>query len=383
MTRLSKVTPEIASALVDPSSRAPLAEVAGGIAPAAWLDDQGLAPIARTGPARPRADNVTGLLADHAGHVAFPVVNGVPVLMWPDAYVPAAGATPPADMDDRLYAEAYAEMAFYNVVSGERATDIHKTDIHGRLSRVASEGDASAFPEPLDLWIESIHDSAAQTGVYRYLAPLEGKTFMQLGGDGRHAIVALLAGARQAVLLTPMIGEAEFCHALAVSLNLQDRLSCVLGLAEALPFADGVFDAIYSPGCLHHMRLDVALPEIRRVLATGGAFAAHEPWRTPIYGVGTWLFGKREHGLINRSQNVYCSPLTPERLAPLATNFPDHVTRNHGPVTRYLLIVLDKLGLRWPQRSMIDIAAWDDRLAHRLHIPSDWGGSIMVGGRKV
>jgi SAM-dependent methyltransferase len=383
MTRLSKVTPEIAPLLIDPASRASLHEIVDGITPSAWLDEHGLAPIQRVGPARPRAEGVTDLLADEAHGVAFPVVNGIPVLMWPDAYVPMALETPPADMDDRLYAEAYAEMAFYNVASAQQAADICKTDIHRRLRRVADEGDAKTFPDPVDLWIESVHDSAAQTGVYRYLGPLEGKTFMQLGGDGRHAIIALLAGARQAVLVTPMIGEAEFCYALAVTLNLQDRLSCVLGLAEALPFSDGMFDAIYSPGCLHHMRLDVALPEIRRVLTKGGAFAAHEPWRTPIYGIGTWLFGKREHGLINRSQNVYCSPLTPERLAPLATNFSDHVTRNHGPVTRYLLIVLDKLGLRWPQRAMIGIAAWDDRVAHRLRIPSGWGGSIMVGGRKA
>jgi SAM-dependent methyltransferase len=383
MTKMTKVTPEIAAILTNPDDGAPLREVADGSTPAAWLAERRLAPIRRTGAERPRAEGVTSLLIDATAGVAFPVVNGAPVLMWPDAYVPASGAVPPADMGDHLYAEAYAEMAFYNVASGSQVADIRKTEIYGRLRRMADAGQPGAFPEPLDLWIESVHDSAAQVGVYRYLAPLQDKTFMQLGGDGRHAIVALLAGARQAVLLTPMIGEVEFCHALAAALGVADRLSCVLGLAEALPFADGVFDAIYSPGCLHHMRLDVALPEIRRVLATGGAFAAHEPWRTPIYGVGTWLFGKREHGLINRTQSVYCSPLTPERLAPLAINFPDHVTRNHGPVARYFLIVLDKLGLRWPQRSMINIAAWDDRLAHRLHIPSDWGGSIMVGGRKV
>jgi ubiquinone/menaquinone biosynthesis C-methylase UbiE len=68
---------------------------------------------------------------------------------------------------------------------------------------------------------------------------------------------------------------------------------------EQLPFDGEVFDAIYSGGCLHHMLTELAGPEIQRVLAAGGRFAAVEPWQTVIHRVGTRIVRKRE-------KNAYC-----------------------------------------------------------------------------
>ena len=46
---------------------------------------------------------------------------------------------------------------------------------------------------------------------------------------------------------------------------------------EALPFADGTFDAVVGNAVLHHLRLDRAVPELLRVLAPGGRICFAEP----------------------------------------------------------------------------------------------------------
>ena len=51
------------------------------------------------------------------------------------------------------------------------------------------------------------------------------------------------------------------------------------------------------------MTTELAMPEIARVLKPGGRFSAMDPWRAPLYAIGTKILGKRE-------VNVYCRPLT-------------------------------------------------------------------------
>jgi SAM-dependent methyltransferase len=49
-------------------------------------------------------------------------------------------------------------------------------------------------------------------------------------------------------------------------------LEGVEGSAETIPFADGVADAVVAGSSLHWFELDLALPEIHRVLRPGGTF---------------------------------------------------------------------------------------------------------------
>jgi SAM-dependent methyltransferase len=51
----------------------------------------------------------------------------------------------------------------------------------------------------------------------------------------------------------------------------------VRGNAQMLPFADGTFDAVYGCSILHHLDLEVALREVRRVLRPGGRLVFSEP----------------------------------------------------------------------------------------------------------
>ena len=101
----------------------------------------------------------------------------------------------------------------------------------------------------------------------------------------------LLAGAAEAWVMTPMLGEVYCSIALAKEAGVVDRLRCVVGVAEEIPLAGDMFDAIYSGGCVHHMTTELAMPEIARVLKSGGRFASADPWRAPLHSIGKKFLG--------------------------------------------------------------------------------------------
>lgn len=56
-----------------------------------------------------------------------------------------------------------------------------------------------------------------------------------------------------------------------------DGVRLVRADAEVLPFPDGAFDVVYGCSVLHHLDLEVALSEVRRVLRPGGRLVFSEP----------------------------------------------------------------------------------------------------------
>lgn len=302
----------------------------------------------------PYADATTVLLrSDDAA--AYPVVSGVPILMAPEVM---ATRIPHPDLRDRRWAEAYDEMEFYN-----QAADDFSGDLAANTREVFSLG------RPLDAsWVDSGYDAAAQLEAFENIAPIEGKVVLQLGGKGGKAIKFLHGGAKEAWLVAPMLSEVLYARELAERVGVEDRFTGVVAVAEQLPFPAETVDAMYAGGCLHHMATEYAAPEIKRVLASGGAFSAVEPWKTTLHTVGTRLIGKRE-------ANAYCRPLTLERLEPLRQEFDTVQFRHHGPFLRYVALALAKVTKREISgRTGLRLGKVDDRLP----LPKRLGGSIAV-----
>lgn len=369
-----RTTDRAVSLLACPRTHAPLYPSRGG---------ESFRPIERTGFQAPQIGVTAELFVTQGGNCAFPVTDGFPALMWPEALLPQ-GHGQKVDLRDFRYWEAYSEMEFYNPVSYAGAENIKSTAGYATLKKLIDDKiDPEKFPEPEFHWLDFGFDMQSSLDCLRYIAPVAGKVVVQLGGQGRGAVRLLLAGAAEAILVTPMVGECAFAWRLAESLGVADRLSCVLGLGEEIPLRDEAVDVIISLGCLHHMRLDLALPEIRRVLKIGGKFAALDPWRAPLYGMGTKLFGKREQGIFNRSKSVFCQPLTGERLSSLRELFPTHIVRNHGPLLRYPLLALNKLGFGFSKGAMLKLSRWDDSLGRFIGLSDNWGGSVMIGGQRI
>lgn len=328
--------------------------------------DQASPPFGVTEPVLMRAD----------GRLAYPIVEGVPILLAPEALGRARDGRP-FDLDDPRYAEAYLEMKFYNQVAGEEAKNIRAAESFKLIQPVlnASRFELQTFPGPRSVWLDATYDCAAQWDAYRHLGSLPGRRVMQLGGKGIHAVKLLLGGAAEAWVVTPMLGEIQCAMALAEAAGVADGLRFAVAVGEELPFADNAFDGIYCGGCLHHMQTEIALPEISRVLTPGGAFAAVEPWKAPLYTLGTTLFGKRERG-------AFCRPLTQARIAPLKDTFADHAVIQHGTLTRYPLLALAKLGLSSSMQTVWRLNRMDDALCSLLPGFRRMGSSVVCLGRK-
>ncbi len=245
------------------------------------------------------------------GGCAYPVVDGIPILLAPEQITPA-NRPQSFDLEDVKYAEAYQEMTFYNKVGESEAAEIRQSQAYQVTEPVIrlEPNERTRFAEPTAAWLDCVPDCKAQYESYRYLGPVAGKRVLHLGGKGIHAVKMLLAGAAEAWVATPMLGEVYCSIALAQEAGVVDRLRCVVGVAEEIPLADETFDCVYSAGCVHHMTTELAMPEIARVLKPGGRFSSFDPWRAPLYAIGTKLLGKRE-------VDVFCRPLTRKRVAPL------------------------------------------------------------------
>ena len=147
---------------------------------------------------------------------AYPVVDGIPILLAPEQITPAS--RPLAwDLKDVKYAEAYEEMTFYNQVAKDEAANIRAAEAYRMIEpvlRLPSE-ERGTFPEPKEVWIDCVPDCKAQYEASKYLGDIKGKRILQLGGKGIHATKFLLAGAAEAWVMTPMLGEVYCSTALA------------------------------------------------------------------------------------------------------------------------------------------------------------------------
>lgn len=161
--------------------------------------------------------------------------------------------------------------------------------------------------------------------------------------------------------------------ALAQEFGVADRLVAVVGVGEELPLAADTVDAIVAGGTLHHMVTSAASAEIHRVLAAGGRFAAYDPWRTPVYGIGTRVFGKRE-------KEVHCRPLTDERLEAFQQQGFGSVQVDHfNAALRYPLILLGKFGIGLSADRVRRALRWEvDHSDPQSRLQRTWGSSLLL-----
>jgi ubiquinone/menaquinone biosynthesis C-methylase UbiE len=110
--------------------------------------------------------------------------------------------------------------------------------------------------------------------------------FVERGGL-RPGVLALELGCGTGVFLEKTASSGATLHGLDLSEDLlakaRVRLAAATnvrldrGNAEAMPYPDRHFDAVYGSSVLHHLDLDAALREVFRVLKPGGRLVFAEP----------------------------------------------------------------------------------------------------------
>jgi SAM-dependent methyltransferase len=109
------------------------------------------------------------------------------------------------------------------------------------------------------------------------LGVLRDRRALDLGcGQGETSTWLALQGARvDAVDIAPRM--IEVAGALAARHGVAERIRFHVAPGEQLPFTDGSFDVVFGHDVLHHLDLDRARDEIRRVLVPGGRAVFVEP----------------------------------------------------------------------------------------------------------
>lgn len=336
----------------------------------------GAALESRTAGARPAVGPTPTVLVRADDRCAYPVLGEVPVLLGPERLVAPGQPTPTVGSPDERYAEAYCEMDYYNAAARHETASPDHGELQEQLSGLLAlpPPDQRRFPEPRQRWLDATYEPVAQWDAFCHVAPLTGTDVLQVGGRGVTAARFLAAGAAQAALVTPMYAEAEYGRRLAEGLGAEARWTSAVGVAEELPFADETFDVVYAGGTLHHTITALVAPEVRRVLRPGGRFAAVEPWRAPLYEVGTRLFGKRE--------DVPCRPLTQLRAEPLLRALHGARVVHHGALTRYPMLALARLGWAARLATVWRITRIDDWLCSAVPAVRRRGSSSAVLGRR-
>lgn len=111
--------------------------------------------------------------------------------------------------------------------------------------------------------------------------------------------LALIAEFKDGMVLDCGAGQKPTYHPNVVNFEIVDYTTTdVLGVGEALPFKDGVFDAVISIAVLEHVRDPfTCAAEIARVLKPGGKLLCCVPHLAPLHGYPHHYYNMTAQGL--------------------------------------------------------------------------------------
>jgi SAM-dependent methyltransferase len=157
-------------------------------------------------------------------------------------------------------------------MSRQRAEQVFH-DRQARARAVTFEKDAAWLAFDDDWYLD--HESWVRPA-FDQLGDLAGKTALDFGCG--HGMAAVVLARRGACVAAFDVSGGYLAEARARARANHVAVHFARADGEHLPFADGVFDAIWGSAVLHHLDLAQAGPELWRVLKPGGIGVFCEPW---------------------------------------------------------------------------------------------------------
>lgn len=194
------------------------------------------------------------------------------------------------------------------------------------------------------------------------LGPLAGKCALDYGcGHGMASVVLARAGATVTAFDLSPGYVAETCLRAAAN---RVTVRGVVADGEHLPFPAASFDSVWGNAVLHHLDLDRAAAELKRVLAPGGVAVFCEPWGgNPLLGLA-----RRRLPYPGKHRTPDEQPLRPADLAPLRRQFPGL------SVTGYQL--LGMAGRVW--KPLGRLGAFDRPLVQAVPLLESWCRYVVI-----
>jgi SAM-dependent methyltransferase len=151
---------------------------------------------------------------------------------------------------------------------------------------------------------------------FHLLGDVKGKTILEYGcGDGENTVVLANRGAR--IIAFDISAELLALARKRVEENGCEDVELLLGSAHTLPFADESIDIVFGMAILHHLDLELASREIKRVLKPGGRGIFEEPIRNSKLIARIRKFFPQRYDV-----SPFERPLTDEELTEFAKPWP-------------------------------------------------------------
>jgi ubiquinone/menaquinone biosynthesis C-methylase UbiE len=170
--------------------------------------------------------------------------------------------------------------------------DDDPSDLTSRVEREKRFYDAKASSyQRVRHWItRAIGEFDRENDVQDYYDPRDQEVLDYGCGEGRLTFDLLRKGARYVTGIDVSEVRVDAARRRADHLGVADRCRFVTADAHATGFPDASFDLVVGTDVLHHLDLERALREIRRVLRPGGRAVFVEPLaHNPILRLGRFL----------------------------------------------------------------------------------------------
>lgn len=227
---------------------------------------------------------------------------------------------------------------------------------------------AETFRDPANLRFANDEYLDHETWVrpaFAKLGDLRGKRALDFGCG--HGMAAVVLARRGAAVTAFDLSQGYVREARDRAVANGVAVACLVADGERLPFPDASFDAVWGNAVLHHLRMDAAGAELRRVLAPGGVAVFCEPWG----GNPLLEFARRRLPYPGKHRTRDERPLMPADVDVLRDHFPALATEYHqlfGMVRRVR-----------PQGRLPGIAdAIDRRLFRLLPTVGKWSRYVVL-----
>jgi SAM-dependent methyltransferase len=233
-------------------------------------------------------------------------------------------------------------------------TDTARTELYRRLRDLR-------FQESFGNYFDSL------------LGEVKNKRVLEYGcGDCRYLSLRLaLLGAK--VVTVDISGESvSKTYRVIKNYLLLSRVKPMRVDCEVLCFADASFDLVVGRAILHHLDLERALPELRRVLKPGGKALFIEP-----LGMNPWINLYRK--LTPRQRSAGEHPLTYADLEKLGRYF-SHISHREFNLLSLPFIFIASLvkGKKWLNRLLPMLTAADEYLFRRFPFLSRYCWTTVI-----
>lgn len=213
----------------------------------------------------------------------------------------------------------------------------------------------------------------------RNIYPGPTQTLLDFGcGSGETSIMCAHLGYEvHAFDISP--GNVDLARKLAEEYKFQDRVHFSVQVAEAVDYPDEMFDVVLGIDILHHVEIEAAMQEVRRVLRPGGIAVFREHIEAPIFDRlrNSWV-GRR---IISNEKSFERNITEDERK----------LNKADMAIIRRILPALDvhrfrltsRLNALLPShRLVVACEKLDQRIFHWLPPLRVFGGSVVLIARK-